>query len=279
MVSKGSDNYQYSVLMSVYHKENAEYLRTAMDSIWNQTIPTDDFVLVCDGPLNEGLDAVIEEMKKEHPDTLHVVRLEKNSGLGVALNEGLKHCKHETVARMDSDDIAFADRCERQLTVFGEHPEISLCSGTVIEFLDSIDNVVGKRELPVTHEEIVSFSRKRNPCNHPSVMFKKSAVKAAGGYIEKYHLFEDYYLWVRMLMNGLKARNIKEPILYMRTPLDLYMRRGGKAYAKDMLAFHKWLKDQGWIGLGTYLTGAVPHALVCVLPNSIRKIVYSILHS
>ena len=65
MVSKDSDNYQYSVLMSVYHKENAEYLRTAMDSIWNQTIPTDDFVLVCDGPLNEGLDAVIEKMEEE----------------------------------------------------------------------------------------------------------------------------------------------------------------------------------------------------------------------
>jgi len=269
----------YSVLMSVYFKEKAEYLLAAMRSIFAQTIPSNDFVLVCDGPLNEGLDAVIEKMKSEHPDTLHVVRLDKNSGLGNALNEGIKHCRYELVARMDSDDIAFADRCERQLVVFREHPEVSLCSGTVIEFLDSIDNVVGKRELPVTHEEIVSFSRKRNPCNHPSVMFKKSAVEAAGGYIEKYHLFEDYYLWVRMLMNGSKACNIKEPILYMRTPADLYMRRGGKTYAKDMLAFHKWLKDQGWIGLGTYLTGAVPHAVICVLPNNIRGLIYKVLHA
>ena len=110
-------------------------------------------------------------------------------------------------------------------------------------------------------------------------MFKKSAVEAAGGYIEKYHLFEDYYLWVRMLMNGSKACNIKEPILYMRTPADLYMRRGGKTYAKDMLAFHKWLKDQGWIGLGTYLTGAVPHAVICVLPNNIRGLIYKVLHA
>ena len=112
MVSKGSDNYQYSVLMSVYHKENAEYLRTAMDSIWNQTIPTDDLILVCDGPLNDELDAVIEAMRAAHPDTLHVVRLEKNGGLGNALNMGIRHCKHELVARMDSDDISRPDRCE-----------------------------------------------------------------------------------------------------------------------------------------------------------------------
>ena len=269
----------YSVLMSVYYKEHAEYLQTAIDSIWEQTIPTDDFVLVCDGPLNAELDAVIESMQASHADNFHVIRLEKNSGLGIALNDGLKHCKHEIVARMDSDDIAFPDRCERQLKVFEDYPESSLCSGTVIEFLDTVENVVGKRELPVTYEEIVSFSHKRNPCNHPSVMFKKSAVEAAGGYIEKYHLFEDYYLWVRMLMNGAKARNIKEPILYMRTPSDLYMRRGGKAYAKDMLAFHGWLKDEGWISTGPYLTGAIPHALVCVLPNNLRGLIYKALHA
>ena len=270
---------KYSVLMSVYIKEKAEFLKQAMDSIWEQTVPADDFVLVCDGPLNEGLDAVIDEMQAKHPETLHVVRLEKNGGLGVALNEGLKHCKHEIVARMDSDDIAFYDRCEKQLKVFSIHPEVSLCSGSAIEFFEKIDNVVGKRELPVTHDEIVSFSRKRNPCNHPSVMFKKSVVEAAGGYIEKYHLFEDYYLWVRMLMNGAKAHNIKEPILYMRTPADLYLRRGGKAYAKDMLAFHKWLKEKGWISTGTFLTGAVPHAVVCVLPNNIRGMIYKALHA
>lgn len=275
----GGVDYRYSVLMSVYVKETAECLRAAMDSIWEQTIPTDDFVLVCDGPLTPELDAVIGNMQFAHPETLHVIRLKKNGGLGNALNIGIKECKNELVARMDSDDIAFIDRCERQLSVFQEFPEVSLCSGSVIEFFDTTDNVVGKRELPETHEEIVAFSRKRNPCNHPSVMFKKSAVEAAGGYIEKYHLFEDYYLWVRMLMNDSKARNIKEPVLYMRTPTDLYMRRGGKAYAKDMLAFHKWLEEKGWIGIGTYLIGAVPHAIVCVLPNSIRGLIYKMLHA
>lgn len=278
MVSKGSDNYQYSVLMSVYHKENAEYLRTAMDSIWDQTIPTDDFVLVCDGTLNEGLDGVIEKMEKEHPDTLHVVRLEKNGGLGNALNVGIKHCKHDLVARMDSDDICRPDRCERQLKVFQEHPAISICSGTILEFRNDITNVIGRRELPQDNQAIKAFSRKRNPFNHPAVMFKCSAVEAAGGYDETYHLFEDYYLWIRMLQNDAVGYNIKEPLLYMRTPEDLYMRRGGYSYTSDMLRFHRWIHSSGWSSWSDYITGALPHAAICMLPNGIRGVVYKKLH-
>lgn len=170
---EGVDN-SYSVLMSVYVKEKAEYLRTAMDSIWNQTIPTDDFVLVCDGPLNEGLDAVIEKMEEEHPDTLHVVRLEKNSGLGNALNEGIKHCRHKLVARMDSDDISRPDRCERQLKVFQEHPDTSVVSGIVEEFTTSTTEIEARRVPPETQEEIITFAKKRNPFNHPCVMYKNS---------------------------------------------------------------------------------------------------------
>lgn len=216
----------YSVLMSVYHREKAEYLRAAMDSIWSQTIPTDNFVLVCDGPLNAELDAVIEEMEASHPE-LMVIHLEKNGGLGNALNEGIKHCKNKLVARMDSDDISRSDRCERQLKVFETHPEIDICSGTIIEFRDDVNNKVGKRELPETSEEIRAFSRKRNPFNHPAVMFKKAAVESASGYDETYHLFEDYYLWIRMLRNGSVGHNLKEVLVYMRTTEDLYWRRGG----------------------------------------------------
>ena len=60
---------QYSVLMAVYYKENASYLRQAIESIQNQTFPTNDFVLVCDGPLNLELDAVISEKQKEMGNT------------------------------------------------------------------------------------------------------------------------------------------------------------------------------------------------------------------
>lgn len=268
---------QYSVLMSVYYKENPEYFREALDSIWSQTVPTNDFVLVCDGPLNDQLDSVINEMTREHSE-LNVVRLEENVGLGNALNAGIRYCKNNLIARMDSDDISRSNRCERQVSAFIEDPELEIISGTVEEFSKSINHITGKRELPCSNEDIKQFSRKRNPFNHPAVMFRKDAVTAVGGYSEKFHLFEDYYLWVRMLMNNAKAANLMKPILYMRTPTDLYMRRGGTKYAKDMLAFHKWMRKEKWTNETDYLMSAVPHALVCVLPNCIRGFIYRVLH-
>ena len=267
----------YSVLMSVYYKEKAEYLKAALDSIWNQTIHTNDFVLVCDGPLNDELDSLIEYMRTVHPE-FHIVRLEKNSGLGNALNIGIKYCKNELIARMDSDDISCPERCEKQLDIFNQNPAIDICSGTILEFHTNTDTITGKRVLPEHSDQICAFSKKRNPFNHPAVMFKKSAVEAAGGYNETYHLFEDYYLWIRMLMAGAIGYNIQEPILYMRSPEDLYMRRGGAAYASDMLMFHKWIRSCGWSTALDYATGALPHAAICILPNFIRKAIYTKLH-
>lgn len=273
MVSKGSDNYQYSVLMSVYHKENAEYLRTAMDSIWNQTIRTDDFVLVCDGPLNDELDAVIEKMEKEHPDTLHVVRLEKNGGLGNALNEGIKHCKHDLVARMDSDDISRADRCERQLKIFQTHPDISVVSGIVEEFTASTSEIEARRVPPETQEEIISFAKKRNPFNHPCVMYKKNAVEAAGGY-QDFYLLEDYYLWIRMLQKGSNGYNLQEPLLWMRAGSDMYKRRAGWKYAKSQKALFKYMKDSGFISGSQYMKSVAVRTASSITPNWLREFMF-----
>lgn len=271
-------NTNYSVLMSVYYKEKPAYLRESMESIYNQTIPTNDFVLVCDGPLNEELNVVIAEMQYKFGNVLNVVRLEKNSGLGNALNEGLKYCKNEIVARMDSDDISFADRCEREINCMEADNELSVVSGTILEFQDDIDKIIGTRKIPLLHKEICEFSKKRNPFNHPAVMFKKTEVEKAGGYSEEYPLFEDYYLWIRMLKNGSAGRNIEAPVLYMRTSTDMYMRRGGKIYAKNMLRFHKWMNSIKWSSRLDYLSGALPHAIICVMPNIVRKGIYKVLH-
>ena len=206
---------EYSVLMSVYHKERPEYLKQAIESIQVQSLSTNDFVLVCDGPLNDELDAVIQTKQLEMGENLNVVRLAKNGGLGNALNEGIKHCKNELVARMDSDDIAYPDRCEKQIAVFNTHSEVSICSGIVEEFTTDPNTVDTKRVPPETNAEIVEFAKKRNPFNHPCVMYKKSAVEAVGSY-QDFYLLEDYYLWLRMLMSGYQGYNIQEPLLHMR---------------------------------------------------------------
>ena len=259
--------------MSVYCKENPGYLRMAMDSIWNQTIPTDDFILVCDGPLNEGLDAVIRGMEKIHSNDLKVIRLEKNGGLGNALNIGIKHCKHELVARMDSDDISRPNRCERQLKVFAKHPEVSIVSGTVEEFSASIYEIEARRVLPKKQESIIKFAQKRNPFNHPCVMYKKSAIENAGGY-QSFYLLEDYYLWVRMLQNGCIGYNIQEPLLWMRAGSDMYKRRSGWRYAKSQQALFRYMKDNRFIGPGQYVKSVVIRSASSLTPNWLREFMY-----
>ena len=268
------ENYrEYSVLMSVYHKEKPEYLKQAIESIQLQTLPTDDFVLVCDGLLNPELDTVIARKQQEMGEALNVVRLAKNGGLGNALNEGIKHCKNELVARMDSDDIAYLDRCEKQIAVFNAHPEVSVCSGVVEEFTTVPEVVDTRRVPPETNAEIVEFAKKRNPFNHPCVMYKKSAVEAAGSY-QDFYLLEDYYLWLRMLMAGYRGYNIQEPLLHMRAGSDMYLRRAGWKYAKTQAKLFRYMKNSGFIGSGQYVKSCVIRSGSALAPNWLRKFMF-----
>lgn len=268
----GVDN-GYSVLMSVYLKEKAEYLQQAMNSIWEQTNSTDDFVLVCDGPLTPELDEVIDDMLATHPETLHVVRFEKNGGLGNALNAGIKECQHELVARMDSDDISRPDRCEKQLEVFREHPTVSVVSGIVEEFIASTDQIEARRIPPETQEDILQFAKKRNPFNHPCVMYKKKAVETAGGY-QDFYLLEDYYLWIRMLQKGFIGFNLQKPLLWMRAGSEMYKRRAGWKYAKSQKALFKYMRNSGFIGTGQYMKSVFIRTVSSVTPNWMREFMF-----
>lgn len=264
---------EYSVLMSVYHKERPEYLKQAIESIQVQSLSTNDFVLVCDGPLNDELDAVIQTKQLEMGENLNVVRLAKNGGLGNALNEGIKHCKNELVARMDSNDIAYPDRCEKQIAVFNTHSEVSICSGIVEEFTTDPNTVDTRRVPPETNAEIIEFAKKRNPFNHPCVMYKKSAVKAVGSY-QDFYLLEDYYLWLRILMAGYQGYNIQEPLLHMRAGSDMYKRRAGWKYAKTQAKLFKFMKQQGFIGNGQYIKSCVIRSGSALAPNWLRKFMF-----
>ena len=259
---------KYSVLMSVYYKEKPEYLQQSIESILDQTAPTDDFVLVCDGPLTSELDSVIAQY-----NTLHVVRLMENGGLGRALNEGMRHCQNDLIARMDSDDISRPDRCERELKIFKTYPEVDIVSGTIEEFITSPDEVYSRRVLPETSAEIVQFAKKRNPFNHPAVMYRKSAVEAAGGY-KDFYLLEDYFLWVRMLLNGSKGYNIQEPVLWMRAGSDLYKRRGGWKYVGSEKKLFSYMLTRGFISKGEYMSAVLSRTAGAMVPNWLRSVLY-----
>ena len=265
---------QYSVLMSVYYKEKPEYLREAMQSMFNQSVPTNDFVLVCDGQLNDGLDEVINEMQAKHKDILHVYRLEKNQGLGKALNFGLKHCQNELVARMDSDDISKIDRCEKQINVFESKSDISICSGVIEEFSENKEIVDAVRIVPETNEEIIEFAKKRNPFNHPCVMYKKSAVEEVGSY-QDFYLLEDYYLWVRMILKNIKGYNIQNSLLSMRAGSDMYKRRGGIKYLKSQIKLFSYMNKKNFISKMQCCTQIFMRTINALIPNRLRERIYA----
>lgn len=259
--------------MSVYYKEKPEFLRQSIMSIFDQTVSTNDFVLVCDGKLTDELDSVICEMQNRFGEVLNVVRLQQNVGLGKALNEGIKHCKNDLVARMDSDDISYPDRCERQLVIFDKISDANIVGGVIEEFSESTEKIDSKRVVPETNEEIIAFAKKRCPFNHPCVMYRKEAVQNAGGYQDLY-LLEDYYLWIRMLINGSVGYNIQEPILWMRAGNGMYKRRSGLKYAKSQIKLLKFMKEKNFIENQQYIKSAVIRFGLSVSPNFLRKFLY-----
>lgn len=263
---------EYSVLMSVYQKEQALFLRESIESMLSQTIMPKDFVIVCDGPLNRELDEVIAYYRKKYAELFQIIRLPQNVGLGRSLNEGIKHCRYEYVARMDSDDISLPDRMEKQLAAL-EDRQVDIVSGTLIEFDDRHPEGMHKRQLPSQQEEILRFARRRNPFNHPCVLYKKTAVMKAGGY-KHFEGFEDYYLWVRMLMAGMTGYNLPDTILKMRVN-GMYERRGGIHYTGTIIKFRLYLYKSHFCSLGDFVYTVVGHAGVSLLSGGLRERFYN----
>lgn len=258
--------------MSVYARENPAWFRASIQSILDQSLPAAEFVLVCDGPLTQPLDTVITWLDGHLGDRLRVVRLPVNRGLGVAMNEGLKACHYEWVVRMDSDDLARTYRCERQLR-FAQENCLDVVSAWIEEFDGDPANVTGMRRLPASQDEIFQYAHKRNPINHPCVLFRKSSVLAAGGYRDMPR-FEDYDLWVRMLLNGSVMGNIQEPLLAMRAGDDLFRRRGGWRYSRDIARFWRSMYKLGFCSYLECWMNIVLRSLVSLMPNFWRQSIY-----
>ena len=252
----------FSVLLSVYYNESPYY----------QSLQLAEVVLVKDGELTPELENVITEYTAKYLQ-IRVVPLKQNQGLGKALNEGLKHCSYDLVARMDTDDIAKPDRFEKQIRVFQEHPELDVVGAWIDEFEETTSNIISTRKLPEVHDDICQFAKKRNPENHPVIMFRKQAVLAAGGY-QHFPLFEDYYLWIRMLQNGAKFYNIQESLLYFRFSPAMFKRRGGLKYVTTELRFQNQLRNLGFITSSEYLYNVFIRVITRMMPNSLRAILY-----
>lgn len=245
----------FSVLMSVYGKDEAEYFRVALESVSIlQTQKPTQIVIVQDGPVPEQIDLIIETLKKRTPEiTYTVIKKEKNAGLAAALNTGLAACAYDLVARMDSDDISAPDRFEKQITYFKQHPHVSVMGGAIAEFASKIGDMDSVRQVGLTHEEIREMAMSRSPMNHVSVMFRKAAVDNVGGYSENFGKLEDYKLWVDLMSSGAIFANLEYVLVYVRIGNGFLQRRSNRQEIKDwdmlqtyLLKSHLITKRKAW---------------------------------
>lgn len=260
----------FSVLISIYKKENPLWFREALDSVFAQTVQPDEIVLVKDGPLTPELEAVIEAYCTAHP-IFNIVENETNLGLGLALQKGLFVGKNEVIARMDTDDIMPVDRFEKQLKMIEEGNDVVSCWSQL--FIGEQNNVVAVKTRPEKHEAIVKLAHRRSPVCHAACMLRKSAVLEAGNYMDC-PLYEDYHLWIRMIMNGAKFYNIQEVLYFVRTTEDQAKRRSGYKYLKTELGFFKEFYKKGFFTTGDYLKNVIIRTVVRLAPSPIRFVLF-----
>ena len=270
---------KFSVLMSVYFKENPEYFDLALQSnLSNQSLKPDEFVLVCDGQLNDGLERVIEKWAGLYPEVFKVYRLSENRGLGEALNYGLEKCTYEIVARSDSDDVCAAERFEKQIEFLKNNEDIAVLGTAIDEFESNPDKRMFLKLMPTAHAELYEFAKFRSPLNHMSVMFRKSVVKSVGSYVHMKYL-EDYYLWLRILIAGYKIANLGDVLVHARVGNGMVYRRSSRDYISGWGKLSRYMLESGMINRAEYLRNVLAVRTFIYMPPVFKKVLYRLIRN
>ncbi|HET8561083.1 MAG TPA: glycosyltransferase [Marmoricola sp.] len=262
----------FSLLLSTWAGDDpAQLVEAFTSSVQKQSRPPAEVVLVQDGPVPGPLAATIADLVASSPVPVQHLALDDNVGLGPALDAGLAACAHDIVARMDADDVSFPERFARQLPVIEAGADI--VGAGLLEFGTSTDDVVGRRTPPVGAEEIRRVIRFRDPFNHPTVVYRREAVVAAGGYADL-ALLEDYLLFTRMVSAGAVPANLPEPLVYYRVGDGAYARRGGTRLLRSELELQRRLHDLGITTRTEYLRNVAVRGGYRLVPEAVRKVAY-----
>lgn len=221
-----TNHHPFSVLMSLYAKEQPAFLDLCLNSLSKQTLKATEIIIVIDGPITAALQEILDKWQKKIP--IKQFPQKQNQGLGVALNLGLKECSYEYVFRMDTDDICKKNRFEEQLTYLLSHTEIDILGCHVEEFDKTPYDLAQVKKAP-TANQIRSYIKFRNPINHMGVLYKKSKILQVGGYQDLPYM-EDYYLWIRAHSNGLVIDNLQRSLVHARIGNGMLDRRRGDKY-------------------------------------------------
>lgn len=255
----------YSALMPVYCKETPEHFEMAMESIFAQTVPPDEFVLVCDGPLTAELNELIERKRREHP-SLKVLRLPENKGAAVAFEEGSKTCAHDLIQKFGSDDYCRPERAELQLRKYAEDPSLAVVGGFTQVFHDTPGDSDAVRIVPCDQDAILSFARRRNPFNDGTVMYRKSAFQAVGGYSPELVRAQDYDVYVRILAAGYRACNIPMILADGREDRDAIRRRRTWSHFKCFVAVRWRIHKSGFNSLADFIIPCAAQLAMLIVP-------------
>ena len=265
---------KFSVLMSVYEKESPEYLSLSLQSnLENQTRKPDEFVLVCDGPLTEQLDSVILDYVNKFPNIIRVYRLEKNQGLGRALNYGLTKCSNDIVARSDSDDVCENNRFEIQIGFMELHSDVAVVSSYIDEFISEPSKPERIKRLPLDHDALYKMAKFRNPINHMAAVFRKNVILEIGSYRHIPYV-EDYELWVRAMINGYKLANVDQVLVHARVGNGMIQRRGNRAYIESWEKLSEYMLENNMINHTEYLRNILAVRVFVYMPAEWKETVY-----
>lgn len=264
----------YSVLMTVYHKEKAEHFAASIQSMLDQSVRTDDFVIVCDGELTKELDQTLEAFVDANPGLFQIVRLPENVGVGLAAKEGLLHCKNELVAKMDSDDISVTWRCELQLQKFAENTELTVVGGFIEEFDACTGEPFAVRSVPLSNEGIRQYAKRRSPFNNVTVMYKKSAVLAVGSY-RKLSRGEDYDVFLRLLIAGYYAENLPDTLVKVRVDSDAIRRRSSVSALKGNAGIWWYSFRMGYSGFFDLVICLTAELVLFICPHRVKQVIYN----
>lgn len=264
---------KYSMLVSVYRKIKAEHLDECLESVFAQTYPADQVVLVCDGALGEELDGVVGKYEKLYGGVFEAVRLEKNVGTGAAANAGIERCRNNLIIKTDSDDICLKDRCDTQVSMFERDEKLVMAGGYIREFDSDTGEEISVKKVPLTHEEILKYAKRRNPINNPTIAIKKDFALKIGGFDVDARC-EDYDFVCRMLQAGAKAENTDRILLDYRVSADNLKRRKNWKNTRSFINVRWKNFRRGFCGFFDFLVPCTAQLVMFILPSGFTGEIY-----
>ena len=245
----------------------------------NQTVKPDEVVMIKDHPIGEEMENAIRDISEKSGVPVNIYENYELDGKGLSsiLAFGVDKCKNALIARMDTDDIAYPDRCEAELCRFEEDSELALVGSFADEFDDDPDVIMAVHTVPCGMEGIKKRLKFTNPFNHPTVMFKKEAILSCGSYNPNLKRNEDYDLWYRVVLNGYKAENIGRSLIKFRRGAQFNKRRKNREQHKGKLAIKKQMLKDGYMSFGEYTFSVLIEKMYFLMPVGSRKLAFKIL--